>query len=566
MFKSREYIGISLEGDHLKIAQIKPHKKGVQLLRLDRLKLVTPIQSEKKKKTPVGEMPGDDAFSDEDSEDIFGLDMDEGEETDIADLEEFELSDIEESPEADMADSDLVEESSMAQSNEEVLAQYLDEFKKRKLTVSLNVESGNTIFQIVKTENYNDLKKKEVKQAVFEKLEAIYGSEPDEDLYDYFIRKNGNLIITSLDEESPTLQLVNRTTERFGKKLHISDVLPDELVMVGLFRNHYEIQDHLITGLVQFSPDKCRMVFVRGKEILQVSPVINEGTSDKNFLNTIFSKVLFQLDTGEIPGLDQFIIFNNTIGEDATDFFRKNFPDLKVEDFRFNPEIFSYDEKIRDIIPGYTTAIGLASTAAGIGTDKYPKVSYLPEYISDRQKIFKLQWHGFILLLLIGASPVVLNHFYQQNVEQIEQLEMQNDRLQADIASLQPLVQESEELTMRLGQMQSQLQLLSELSDGTIQWSVTIDHFNRAAESVGGLWINTFRQNNDVIMVDGYSLYRQRIPQLANQFETVTLLSVRREEVREREVFYFNMMIRDVINDEARFTPENVRALNDLLN
>jgi len=104
------------------------------------------------------------------------------------------------------------------------------------------------------------------------------------------------------------------------------------------------------------------------------------------------------------------------------------------------------------------------------------------------------------------------------------------------------------------------------LSAENIKWSVTVDHFNQAAEEVGGLWINSFRQNNDVLMVDGYSLNRERIPMLANQFDSVTLLSVQREEVREREVFYFNMMIRSVIDDTSRYTPENVRSLNDLIN
>ncbi|PKD44601.1 PilN domain-containing protein [Rhodohalobacter barkolensis] len=567
MFKSREYIGISLEGDHLKIARIKPHKKGFQLLRLDKLKLIDPIKSERKESALEEEISSEDVFNEEDSDDIFGLDLDEDEDdSGLDELAEIDLDDLDDSPIKDFEEPDLVEESSMVKTNEELIVQYLDDFKKNKVQLSLNIEAGNTIFQIVKTENFKELKKKEVQQAVTEKLEAIYGTEPNKDLYQYFLRDNGNLVIASIDEESPTLQLVNRATDRFGEKYFINDVVPDEVVMVGLFRNHYEKEDQKITGLVQFSPDKCRMVFVRGHEILQVSPVINEGTNDKNFLNTIFSKVLFQLDTGEIPGLDRFVIYNNTIGEDATDFFRKNFPDLKVEDFRFDSELITYEEGIKDIIPGYTTAIGIATTAANIGNSEYPTVSFLPEYISDRQKIFKLQWHGFILLVLIGASPIVLNHFYQQYAGEIEQLEQQNNRLQSEIQQLQPLVEESEELTMQLGQMQNQLQLLGDLSAENIKWSVTVDHFNRAAEEVGGLWINSFRQNNDVIMVDGYSLNRERIPQLANQFDSVTLLSVSREEVREREVFFFNMMIRSVIEDENMYTPDNVRSLNDLIN
>ncbi|MDZ7757440.1 PilN domain-containing protein [Rhodohalobacter sp.] len=569
MFKSREYIGISLEGDHLKIARIKPQKKGFELLRLDKLKLIDPIKSGRKESALEEDVSSEDVFSEEDSDDIFGLDLEDEDEDDdsgLDELTEIDLDDLDDSSIEDFDDTDLVEESSVVKTNEELLVQYLDDFKKSKVTLALNIESGNTIFQIVKNENFKEQKKKEVQQAVVEKLQAIYGSEPNKDLYEYFLRENGNLVIASIDEESPTLQLVSSAGDRFGENYYINDVVPDEVAMVGLFRNHYEKDEKKITGLVQFSPDKCRMVFVRGHEILQVSPVINEGTKDKNFLNTIFSKVLFQLDTGEIPGLDRFVIFNNTVGEDATDFFRKNFPDLKVEDFRFDKELVTYGDTMKDIVPGFTTAIGIASVAANVGKSEYPEVSFLPEYVSDRQKIFKLQWHGFILLILIGASPVILNHFYQANVAEIDQLQQQNNRLQSDIQSLQPLVEESEDLTMKLGQMQNQLELLGALSAENIKWSVTIDHFNQAAEEVGGLWINSFRQNNDVLMVDGYSLNRERIPMLANQFDSVTLLSVQREEVREREVFYFNMMIRSVIDDTSRYTPENVRSLNDLIN
>jgi len=569
MFKSREYIGISLEGDHLKIARIKPQKKGFELLRLDKLKLIDPIKSGRKESVLEENVSNEDIFTEEDSDDIFGLDLEDEDEDDdsgLDELTEIDLDDLDDTSIDDFEDTDLVEESSAVKTNEELLVQYLDDFKKSKVTLALNIESGNTIYQIVKNENFKEKKKKEVHKAVVEKLQAIYGSEPNKDLYEYFLRENGNLVIASIDEESPTLQLVSSAGDRFGENYYINDVLPDEVAMVGLFRNHYEKDDKIITGLVQFSPDKCRMVFVRGHEILQVSPVINEGTKDKNFLNTIFSKVLFQLDTGEIPGLDRFVIFNNTVGEDATDFFRKNFPDLKVEDFRFDEELVSYGDTMKDIVPGFTTAIGIASVAANVGKSEYPEVSFLPEYVSDRQKIFKLQWHGFVLLILIGASPVVLNYFYQANLAEIDQLQQQNNRLRSDIQSLQPLVEESEDLTMQLGQMQNQLELLGDLSAENIKWSVTVDHFNQAAEEVGGLWINSFRQNNDVLMVDGYSLNRERIPMLANQFDSVTLLSVRREEVREREVFYFNMMIRSVIEDKSRFTPENVRSLNDLLN
>lgn len=559
MLKSREYIGISLEGNTLKIARVQPHKKGLKLIRLDKLKLVKPL--EPKEKEPVR---AEEIFEeDDDSDSVFGLDDDFMDED--SGLEEINLDEIDDEPD-DIDDIDLVGEADMAKTNEEVLVRYLDEFGKSKIYLALNIPPGNAIFQIFKDSNYKQVKKKDLSDFILDKLQSIYGEIPIKDYYDYEVREDGSLLISSVDEESPTLSLVNRTIEKYDKSYFISDVLADEVAIVGLYRNHYEPKDAMITGLLEFGPERCRMIFMRKHQILQVSPVINEGTEKRSFLNTIFSKILFQLDTGEVQGLDRLIIFNNTVGDKATQFFKDNFPDLDVQDFEFMTEKFTYDEAHEDLLPAFTTAIGIAAVAAGVGKDKYPSITFLPAYVSDRQKIFQLQWHGFILLFLIGASPVILNHFYQIYNSEINSLQTETNRLNGLIEEVNPLVEESEQLTFSLTEIQQKLELLNELSENNIRWTITIDEFNRAVQEVGGIWINSFRQNNDVIMIDGYSLDRNRIPSLAIKFPSVTLLSVRREVIRERDIFYFNMMLRRVVEDESRFTPGGSAEIDEIIN
>lgn len=109
--------------------------------------------------------------------------------------------------------------------------------------------------------------------------------------------------------------------------------------------------------------------------------------------------------------------------------------------------------------------------------------------------------------------------------------------------------------------IQEQLTLLSDLNEDNIKWTVTMDRFNQAVQNTGNMWITSFRQNDDVLMVDGFSLIQSRIPDLANQFETVTLLNVRKQEIREREIYSFSMMIRDVVDDRSLFTPFRDPAL-----
>lgn len=568
MAKAKEYIGISLEDDVIKIARLGYVKKQLEIIRLDKLKLVKPIHKKSEQKQLTTEEIFDDTDDSAELEDdlIFGLE-DEGDDAEDIFLDEIDLDDMDDDFGLDADDdTDLASEASTPQSNEMLIFDYLESLGKTKVQLALNVPSGDTIFQLLREGNFEEMKKKELLEYINEKLHAIYGDVHNDDLYDYFVREDGVLVIGSTDEESATLQIVKEAQEEFNRNYFITDTVADESVMVGLFLEHYQAIDNEITGLLQIGKNKSRLIFMSGDQVLQISPLVNEGTEHKNFLNTVFSKILFQLDTGEVPGLDKLIVYNNTVGDKALDFFRTSFSDLKVEDFAFSDELLTYSDEIKSVVPSFTTAIGVAAVAAKTDIIKKIRLSFLPTYIADRQKIFKLQWHGVILLLLIGLSPVVLNHYYMGYSSEIDSLGLQKNRVQNAITEIRPIAEEVEMLTEELGLMQEQLTLLTDLSEKNIQWTVTLDTFNQAVQNVGSTWINSFRQDGDVIMVDGYSLYRDRIPQLARQFESVTLLNVRRQQVRDRDVFFFTMMIRQVISDESRFTPSYTREFQELTN
>jgi hypothetical protein len=366
-----------------------------------------------------------------------------------------------------------------------------------------------------------------------------------------------------LEKESSTLSLVHDAGTKNNEKYLISDVTPDESVMMGLYREHYEMDSEIITALLQIGKKKSRILFMKGEKLLQVSPIINEGYDDKNYLSTIFSKILFQIDTGEVPGLDQLLIFNNGKGTPVLDFFRESFSELVVEEFSFNEKKVIYGDTLSPAIPFYTTAIGQAEVAAKTEISKNINLSFLPSYVIDQQKIFRLQWHGIMLLVLIGLCPIVLNHFYQQNKTQIESLESESSQLSQMITDVEPLVTRSGELSQELSTMQEQHTLLQDLNENNIKWTITLDRFNQAVQNTGSLWVSSFRQNEDVIIVDGFSLYQERVPELASQFETVTLLNVRKQEIREREIFSFSMMIREVVDDPSLFTPQQSPEISD---
>lgn len=568
MFGSKEFVGLVLEGEAIKTAHIKLEGDKLRLLKLDKYSLVEPIKT----KAPAHE--GDvfdeaDTYEEEDADSIFGFDEeDEGEEEDELaelDLDNLEEEEGEESPDELMA-LDMVDEAeSSAQSNEILLYNILSGIDPNRINVAVNIPAGNTIFQIIRDTDFNEVKKKDLIEDVESKLQSIYGQTKSSDNYSYEVRDDGSLLLASVEEEGALLQLLNRVDELYTGKMTIKEVLPDEIALVGMVRANYDLQPNEITGIIQFSPNKCRVVFMSGNEIWQVSPIINEGTNSKSFLNTLFSKILFQLDTGEVPNLDRIILANNTIGDEAIEFLQNNFSDVIVSNFQFNERKFDFEDIDPALSNSFTTSIGLAWAASEFEKEKYPALSLLPDYVQERQKIFKLQWHGVLLLIFIFLAPITFNYFYQQNAQQIENLTSNLEQLNSQIEQIEPTVQATNELSNDLSLLREKLVLLDTLSRGSREWSAKLDILNDGMRPIQNTWVTSMTQAQNGTFVEGYSLYRNRIPRVVNIFARATLLNVTIEEIREQEVFRFSILVNEFAENNSIYSLPKSDDLREIL-
>ncbi|WP_020403023.1 PilN domain-containing protein [Gracilimonas tropica] len=579
MLGNKIYTGIVVDDEWLKVAKVQSDGKKITLLSLDKIRLVESLKKKQQGVSPEANKPTEDVFGDiddelEDEDIIFGLEeegAEEESEVEELDLENFdeELDDLDfdDLDEAeDVVDTDMVDETESPASNELLLYNLLNSIDSKRVDLGLSIPAGQTIFQILRDVDFSDTKKKDLQVIVDDRLESMHGVSKSDDYYSYSVRADGALLLTSIDDEPDLLGLVNRAREIYRGKLFINEVLPDEALLLGLIRANYEFEPNTITGVIQFGENASRVLFLKGDQLWIVSPIITEGIKDQRFLNTIFSKILFQLDTGEVPNLDRLILCNNSLGEKAIEFFEDRFQDLDISEFKFSDDVFDSGEVQESSISSFTTAIGAAWSASGFHKEKFPKISFLPGYVVDRQKIFKLQWHGFMLLLFILLTPIVSNHFYTRNAAEIDRLQNEVNSLESQIQYLEPTVQRFNQISTELEQIQAKLALLAELNQGTLRWSENLNQLNRGVDDVNSLWLTSLSSNDDgSVLISGYSLYQDRIPKLAGVFSRATLLNVNSDEIREREVFEYRYLIRDFFEDESIYTPESVQGIEQLI-
>jgi hypothetical protein len=74
---------------------------------------------------------------------------------------------------------------------------------------------------------------------------------------------------------------------------------------------------------------------------------------------------------------------------------------------------------------------------------------------------------------------------------------------------------------------------------------------HQSVESVNAVWIKDMVAKGDSsIELMGYTLYRQRIPRIANMFANATLQTVDLENIRGKDVYKFILTIKNVEEDK----------------
>ncbi len=556
----KEFIGISSEYDRLRIAKVCKTKDGIELLGVDTFDLPFPIS-----KTGDGaEDPMD--FADE-FEDLFDTGGGSGSDVEFPGLEGFDDSDSSGSGSSASDELDenfdmtsIEEETDVATENERLFAEYLKKLGEKKYRFGLHIPFGKTTYQFLKNVDPGEMKKKERQEFFIDKLRPIHNREAEPDEYAWSTDPRKNTLLAYNSEDQSLISLIELAETYFNGKLIIQERVPDENIWAGLASINYDLKDEDITGLIAIGQSTSRILFMRGEHIINVLPIITEGESSEDILNTVFSKILFEIDKGDLPKITRLLIVKSLkLTDKVKSYFQNQFDDVDVELLTLNPNIVSYSDDILDS-PGYLqpylTAIGAAWAASGEHSEKLTGFSILPEYIREKQRVLKLEWHGILLLVLIALTPLFINYLYNEKAAELRNVEQQILVTENEIAEYQPIANMTEDLMAELTVMQGENDRLLELAQYSQKWSQVFDIFNSGIQEIPGVWLTTLRSEEDNITINGVSLSREQVPNISALYSDGNVQQVQETEIREQPVYSYAMQINNFLADIDSFVPE----------
>lgn len=465
---------------------------------------------------------------------------------------------MEYSDELELLDADVQEYTDEVSSQDddshsvEHLRELLGRNHKGRVLLGLALSAGEAVLEKLQDTPVSGFNKKERKNYFEEKLRPAYGNGVRVDQYAFETGQNGAVWLNSHDYSNKLLSVVDRVFERAPHKVRIREMLSEEAVWAGLVRSHYRLEEQEITVLVGIGEKQTRMLFLRGGRLEHVLPIINEPARSAGLPKTIFSKLLFEVDKGTLPGVQRVIIMRSVLPVSRLiDYFETRHEEVAIEAFTPSERLFQADKATEQSIREHSlawSAIGAALAARDADRRKpthFPQLSLLPAFVRERQKVFRLQWHGVLLLILIALTPVMLFTWHEEVSTDHQRLAESIQRLDMQVQELQVIAEQTDLMTEELTRLTRSVELLEELSEGTGIWTAVLQHINDGSAPLRGLWLTTLQVQSGHLNLDGYSMYRGHIPRLAAVFPDAHILNVTQGEMRGRTIYRFTLQIRN---------------------
>lgn len=463
-------------------------------------------------------------------------------------LEERHVVDVTADPLAEAPDAfTLAPAESMGEGsgdNNSVILGLLSKYPVSDYLLSYSISEPSIYYHTLES-NFG-LKGNKLKHRILNELRNIRAVQPALDAIDFFDSAEKNLICVIREDGLSMLNSLEAIKPFMGKRLpRIPLIEISDVALMNLARANYGFSPEEITTIIYVGVEFTRLIFMKGSEFFHFAPVLGEGYDAPNIQNTVYSRLLLEQDNMGIPRIDKILLAGESQRITFDEFLRHQLPDVDVQYLR-TPYIDTsgLPAEVQERIPEFAVPIATAWKVLNETHPAFYTTNLLPESVREGQRTFKLAWHGYLLLVLVFLSTLYFTREYtkikqdviskQQTLLQLQTRVAENERLKLAIA----------EKTEQRNRYISALAVYDSLVPGSDRWNRNLAQLTKGVEDLKGIWITEIRALTDGSMnIQGYALYRARIPRIAALFDNSTLAKVEVKEIREKAPPVYNFLI-----------------------
>ena len=507
--RGKSVIGLFVDGLDVKLAHLTARKNRIIVQELRSATLITKLQEQKPAET-MAPAVGDttDAFS-----------LGEG------------------------TTSEAVAES-QSEDNNAVLLGLLAQYPSNRYSLTYSLSEPAIYYHILESDF--GLKGKKLKDRILEELKNIRAFQPAADAVDAIKTDEGNLLCVVREDGLSLINSLENVKGFIGGRIPFIPVIDSaDISLMNTVRLNYDLQPQEVSVIIYVGVEFTRLIFMRGDHFYQFAPILGEGYDSPNLQNTVYSRLLLEQDNLAIPRIHRIVLAGESKRIAFRDFLIQQLPEQEVE-YLLAPRLDTTEltAEEQDMLSEYAVPIGVAWRVLEPNNPLVYKVNLLPAEIREGQRVFKLAWHGYLLMLLLFLSTLFFTWQIGQKSRDIRELRDVLTLKEGQRAENQTLAGSIQTLQEQLGRYKTSLALYDSLVPGSERWSKVLTQVSHGVEDLNSIWLSDFAAGQEgLIKINGYTVYRTRIPRLATLFDNSLLKEVNVQAIRDQTVYKYNIEV-----------------------
>ena len=382
-------------------------------------------------------------------------------------------------------DFDDADKPNDGKSNIDTIIDIINHLIPKGTRVGFNLSNSFTLYK-----NINDMQehnRKKIKQMIWSDFYEGTVNDAKFENVGYLKRNDGSYLSVVHDDPLVLAALFDEATSILRTqpiKLSLVDTIEFSLANELVKSYEFEQEDH--TAVIVFAEGFTKIFFMKGPEIVSVLATIHEGADSETVCDTAFSKILFELDSGNIASLNNVVLVGEISRLDAEAYFKNRLPELEI--IRFDATRASQGvqmERYENQLESFAIAIALAMKIMDEKDSTIYSQNFLPTRIRDKTAVYKIGWPGFLLLVFLFISAFFITNKSISNNFEIKKARSNIAFLNNELNGLKSVAHEVDSLRSEIDALKNNTALIDSMTKETIRWAPTIEALSNAYNDIG---------------------------------------------------------------------------------
>jgi Tfp pilus assembly protein PilN len=338
----------------------------------------------------------------------------------------------------------------------------------------------------------------------------------------------------------------------------------NDLALTDYFRINHLISEQR-TMLIHLGQEyRKAFIFEDGK---WTNTLILQITQREPEPDVIYSKLSLALDNANERDPERIVLCGELAHSELAEYLHAQYSNSTIEMLSFSDLAVPSDKAgVYDAyyLSQYAIPIALACKALNQDDPRWTPSNFLPPRIMEGQKVFKIAWHGFIVLFLIFAVTFWATVAILKTSQEYRQEKIKKRDLEFTLEQRRKEAAEIQKIRNDLENQEKNIEILKQVLDKKNPWTETLAILNRALSSKPTSWLASLKLEKDRLYFNGATTYRANIIGISEALPNSQIRKVVYNKIRDANTWNFEITAELPVVDwseEINKDLEELRAL-----